>query len=161
MTMNARWLDRLWMALSSAALVACQTAPEPPAEAPAAPVVAEEPAPVAPPIVEPAPVDPVAERIKALAQALEAYTDGRYPEAIAQLSPLATATELLLSERVRVFKTMAFSHCALMQLRACRDSFEQALLLDPTFQLTEAERGHPVWGREFRSARAASRKRTP
>lgn len=107
------------------------------------------------------PVDPVAEREKSLTKALETYADGRYEDAIVELGALIGAPELTLAAQVGIHKTVAFSQCALQQIKECRQSFEAALQLDPTFQLTEAERGHPVWGREFRAVRAAvTRKRT-
>jgi hypothetical protein len=45
--------------------------------------------------------------------------------------------------------------------KPCRQHFDMALALDPTFQLTEAEKGHPIWGREFNNARAALRNKRP
>lgn len=128
---------------------------EPAAQAAAAAVAAEAAAAVPPP-------DPAAEREKALAKALETYADGRYEDALAELNALPNVAVLSLAAQVGIHKTKAFSHCVLQQLRQCRQSFEAALALDPSFQLTEAERGHPVWGREFRAARSvAARKRPP
>ncbi|WP_326535491.1 TssQ family T6SS-associated lipoprotein [Pseudorhodoferax sp.] len=106
-------------------------------------------------------IDPVAEREKALALAMETYADGRYESAIVELTALIGAPELTLAAQVGIHKTVAFSHCALQQIKQCRQSFEAALQLDPTFQLTEAERGHPVWGREFRTVRAALPRKRP
>lgn len=151
-------------------LSACQTAPEParpsPAEQNAAWTTASEQLAAsaaqaaAAALAAVPPVDPAAEREKALAKALETYADGRYEDAIVELDALIGAPELTLAAQVGIHKTVAFSHCALQQLKQCRQSFEAALQLDPSFQLTEAERGHPVWGREFRTVRAAlSRKR--
>lgn len=162
--MNNRLHRLLWTGLLAAMLAACQTAPKPINEpvmdkaAMAELALAAEAAALAAAQAQ-APVDPVAEREQALSKALETYADGRYEEAIAELTPLIAAPELSLSAQVKVHKFMAFSHCVLTRLKQCRQSFDLALEQDPTFQLTEAERGHPVWGREFRSARAALRKR--
>jgi hypothetical protein len=40
----------------------------------------------------------------------------------------------------------------------CYESFRRALALNPKFELTAAEAGHPVWGPVFRSAKAKSAK---
>jgi len=131
-------------------LTACQTAPDAPAT-PATDAAAQQAA-----TPEPAKLDPVAAKEQALTRALDIYADGRYDDAIAALTPLIGATELPLASQVKVLKFIAFSHCAMGRLRQCRQHFDLALEQDPTFQLTEAEKGHPVWGREFNAARAAA-----
>lgn len=152
-----KWtLWQRWLGLFvCAGLTACETAPPKPV-----PVVVPAPVPVQP--VQPVkPVDPVLVKEQALADALAIYADGQFEEAVARLTPLIGAAELPLSSQVKVLKFMAFSHCALGRPKPCRQQFEQALELDPTFQLTEAEKGHPVWGREFNGARAAARNKRP
>ncbi len=128
----------------------------------------QKPVPTVSPPVQPAqppepvkPIDPTAQKEQALAEAINIYNDGRYDDAVVWLTPLATAPELPLSSQVKVQKFMAFSHCAMNRLRQCRQHFDNALELDPTFQLTEAERGHPMWGREFINARNAARNKRP
>lgn len=101
------------------------------------------------------PKDPTTLKEEALSQALDVYADGRYDEAIAALTPLSTAPELPLASQVKAYKFIAFSHCAVGRLRQCRQNFESALQQDPNFQLSDVERGHPVWGKEFNAARAA------
>ncbi|MFD2297564.1 TssQ family T6SS-associated lipoprotein [Paracidovorax citrulli] len=100
------------------------------------------------------PKDPAALKEEALSQALDVYADGRYDEAIAALTPLSTAPELPSASQVKAYKFIAFSHCALGRLRQCRQNFETALQQDPGFQLSDVEKGHPVWGKEFNAARA-------
>ncbi len=131
-------------------LTACQTAPQATAT-PGADGTTQQPA-----AAEPAKQDPVAAKEQALARALDVYADGRYDDAIASLTPLIGAPELPLASQVKALKFIAFSHCAMGRLRQCRQHFDLALEQDPTFQLTEAEKGHPVWGREFNAARAAA-----
>ncbi|MDA8454125.1 TssQ family T6SS-associated lipoprotein [Acidovorax sp. GBBC 3334] len=101
------------------------------------------------------PKDPATLKEEALAQALDIYADGRYDEAITALTPLSTAPELAPASQVKAFKFIAFSHCAQGRLRQCRQNFETALQQDPNFQLSDVEKGHPVWGKEFNAARAA------
>lgn len=151
-----RWtLWQRWLGLFlCAGLTACETPPPKPVPVPVA-----VPAPVLAPVK---PVDPALVKEQALADALSIYADGQFEEAVVRLAPLVGAAELPLGSQVKVLKFMAFSHCALGRPKPCRQQFEQALELDPTFQLTEAEKGHPVWGREFNGARAtAARNKRP
>ena len=134
-------------------LVACESAPQAvPPPAMAVPSTPQEPV---------KPVDPVAQKEQALSEALTVYAEGRYDDAVASLTPLLEGPDLPLSFQVRVLKFIAFSHCAMNRLKPCRQSFDQALELDSTFQLTEAEKGHPIWGREFNNARSAARNKRP
>ncbi len=100
--------------------------------------------------------DPTTLKEEALSQAIDVYTDGRYDEAIAALTPLSTAPELPVASQIKAYKFIAFSHCASGRQRQCRQTFESALQLDPNFQLSDVEKGHPVWGKEFLAARAAA-----
>ena len=145
-------------AVATFSLGACQTTPDAPKQvSPVAPAV--QPAPQPPEPVKP--IDPVAQKEQALAEALGIYAEGRYDDAVVWLTPLVAAPELPLSSQVKIQKFMAFSHCAMNRLRQCRQHFDNALELDPTFQLTEAEKGHPMWGREFINARNAARNKRP
>ena len=58
------------------------------------------------------------------------------------------------SNRVRAHKYLAFIHCASGRVQQCRDEFKKALEIDPSFDLREAEAGHPVWGPVYRSVKA-------
>src|SRR5258707_90585 len=143
MTLNIpHSIQRLTLALAVAfGLAACETAPKPP---------------------EPVkPVDPGVIKEQELVEAIQLYVDGRYEDAITALTPLSTAQELPMSSQVKALKYIAFSHCVEGRRKPCRQHFDMALALDPTFQLTEAEKGHPIWGREFNNARAALRNKRP
>lgn len=104
-------------------------------------------------------LDATAAKEQELKQVLEIYWEGRYEEAITKLTPLATAPELPLSSQIKAIKLMAFSNCVLSRLPACRKNFSSALQQDPTFRLDAAEKGHPVWGKQFELALAESQKR--
>ena len=148
-------LQRLTLALAVAfGLAACETAPKPVEPEPAPPVVQAPVEPVKP-------VDPVVIKEQELVEAIQLYVDGRYEDAITALTPLSTAQELPMSSQVKALKYIAFSHCVEGRRKPCRQHFDMALALDPTFQLTEAEKGHPIWGREFNNARAALRTKRP
>ena len=105
------------------------------------------------PIVRDAGLDKLAPR-KAeqdLSLGIRAYEDGDYKSA-ARLLQAALAQGLLLnSDKVSAHKYLAFIHCSQSREKLCRDEFRKALALDPTFELSPAEAGHPVWGPVFRS----------
>lgn len=57
-------------------------------------------------------------------------------------------------DQVRAHKYLAFIYCASHRKRECRNEFLKALEIDPTFTLSPAEAGHPVWGPVFRAEKA-------
>lgn len=89
-----------------------------------------------------------------LAEALRAYDDGRYPVAQRGLRDALEAGLKSRADRVNAHKHLAFIYCASRQDALCRDAFRRALELDPTFTLTPAEAGHPLWGPVFRNLKA-------
>ena len=87
-----------------------------------------------------------------LREGIRLYNDGDFDGAIRRLSahdvnngPLAT--------RLAAIKYTAFSYCVTSRPVQCRQSFEKALRLDPSFELTPGEQGHPLWGPVFAKAR--------
>lgn len=102
-------------------------------------------------------LDPIEQKKKQLDEALLIYEDGRYDDAIAALVALQPTTDLSMSDQVTVHKFLAFSHCVMKRIRQCRANFVFALAIDSTFQLSAAEKGHPVWGKEFINAKNLSR----
>jgi len=88
---------------------------------------------------------------KDLSLGIRAYEDGDYRNSTRHLQS-ALASELFLnSDKVAAHKYLAFMHCAQSREKACRDEFRKALELDPKFELTPAESGHPAWGPVFKS----------
>ena len=57
------------------------------------------------------------------------------------------------NDKVSAYKYLAFIHCVSGREKLCYDSFKKALALNPDFELTPAEAGHPLWGPVFRSAK--------
>jgi hypothetical protein len=151
--MQNRFLNFLSVVCASLLVAACQTTPDVPAEK----VEAVQPVAPEPPATPVAPIDPRAQKEALLADALNTYAEGQFEEAISKLTPLADAQELSLTSQIKARKFMAFAQCALGRTRPCRQQFDLALEQDHTFQLTEAEKGHPVWGREFNNARNSAR----
>ncbi len=88
---------------------------------------------------------------KDLSLGIRAYEDGDYRNST-RLLQSALASELFLtSDKVAAHKYLAFMHCAQSREKACRDEFRKVLELNPDFQLTPAESGHPSWGPVFNS----------
>ncbi|HEX6002699.1 MAG TPA: TssQ family T6SS-associated lipoprotein [Burkholderiales bacterium] len=105
-----------------------------------------------------------------LEDGIESYENGAYGNAIRKLEDVADNPRADRGARVQALKYLAFSHCVSpdsdrnrkppSHLTLCRQAFERALALDPTFELAQAERGHPVWGKQFQAARIAQSKKT-
>jgi hypothetical protein len=54
---------------------------------------------------------------------------------------------------------MAFSYCVTSRPAPCRQAFDRALRLDPSFDLAPGEHGHPLWGPVFTKAKQAASQR--
>ena len=88
-----------------------------------------------------------------LAQGVELYNAGKYPEAQRQLTAALDHGVLTRPEQGNARKHLAFIHCASGREAQCRDEFRKALEIDPNFDLTMAEAGHPIWGPVYRDVR--------
>ena len=60
--------------------------------------------------------------------------------------------------QVRALKHIAFSLCLQEKWRDCRAAFVRIYDVDPEFDLTPAEAGHPSWTRTFAGAKAQAKK---
>lgn len=60
--------------------------------------------------------------------------------------------------QVRALKHVAFSLCLQEKWRDCRAAFVRIYDVDPDFDLTPAEAGHPSWTRTFAGAKAQAKK---
>lgn len=89
-------------------------------------------------------------------QGIAFYEEGNYRAASRRLL-FALEEGLRIPERVQAHKYLAFIACVSGRQLTCREEFAIALKLDPSFELDEAEAGHPLWGPVFRSAKAAVR----
>lgn len=88
---------------------------------------------------------------KDLSLGIRAYEDGDYRRSTQLLQSALAADLFLKSDEVAAHKYLAFMYCAQSRERACRDEFRKALELNPKFELTPAESGHPSWGPVFKS----------
>ncbi len=87
-------------------------------------------------------------------QGIAFYEEGNYRAASRRLL-FALEEGLTVADRVQAHKYLAFIACVSGRQITCREEFEIALKLDPSFELDAAEAGHPIWGPVFRSAKAA------
>ncbi len=83
-----------------------------------------------------------------LEEGIQNYEDGNYRIARRRLR-FALEEGLSRPDRVKTHKYLAFIACVSNQKVACREEFSIALELDPAFDLTAAEIGHPIWGPTF------------
>lgn len=88
-----------------------------------------------------------------LSSGIRAYEDGKYRSAAHLLQRALSGGLLVTSDQVAAYKYLAFIHCAQSRQRSCRNAFRQALKLDPRFELSPAEAGHPMWGPVFKSVK--------
>lgn len=88
----------------------------------------------------------------ALREGIALYHEGEFNAAIKRLG----SNDLnggSVRNRVAALKYTAFSYCVTNRPLPCRQAFERALRLDPTFDLAPGEQGHPQWGPAFARAR--------
>lgn len=88
----------------------------------------------------------------ALRDGIKLYDDGDFNGAIRRLNTVDVPAESA-PNRLIALKYMAFSYCVTARPGPCRQAFEKALKLDPSFDLAPGERGHPLWGPVFAKAK--------
>ena len=88
-----------------------------------------------------------------LSSGIRAYEDGDYRNSAQFLQNALSEGLFLNSDKVAAHKYLAFIHCAQAREKSCRGEFRKALELDPGFELTPAESGHPSWGPVFKSVK--------
>ncbi len=85
--------------------------------------------------------------------ARDSYTAGNYTRTIQILHDSNEIQTSSRKTRIEAYKLMAFSYCVIGRITLCRAEFEKVLQLDPHFELSTAEKGHPIWGPAFDAAR--------
>ena len=141
------------IAFCAAILIGCAApvaAPDPVLPAPPSVVVA--PTPVAPapaPAPVTAPVIAVSQGAAALREGVKSFEAGEYRRAETRLGDSLKQGLANKDELVRAHKTLAFVYCVTKRTALCEKSFKEAFTADSGFELSRAERGHPVWGPVF------------
>lgn len=114
----------------------------PPAVVASAPVaVAEEPALKKPTAAE-----------MSLADGLKAYQGGQYRMAETQLKTALQAGLTAPADVANAHKHLAFIYCTSKRDSLCLAAFKAAKAADPSFALSKAEAGHPMWARTYKKA---------
>jgi Tfp pilus assembly protein PilF len=88
-----------------------------------------------------------------LQRGIRSYEDAEYELAARQLQSALERGLTTPKDKVSAYKYLAFVSCASGRERSCQAEFRKALEVDPTFKLTPAEAGHPIWGPVFRSVK--------
>jgi Tfp pilus assembly protein PilF len=89
-----------------------------------------------------------------LSYGIRSYEDGNYKTAARSLQLALDMGLTFQSDQISAHKYLAFIHCVSDREKQCRDEFKKALDLDPTFDLSTSEAGHPIWGPVFRGLKA-------
>ena len=109
--------------------------------------------PAVPPVAE-APQPPKPEQL--LAEGKDLYDKGDFRAAIRKLISARDTAEQKSVVQQASLKLLAFCYCVTNQRPLCNTQFTTLLNMDPSFELSRAESGHPLWGPEFRKAKTAS-----
>ena len=93
----------------------------------------------------------------ALREGIALYDKGDYDGAVRRLngSDMNGAGQ---RERLIALKYTAFSYCVTGRQALCRQTFDRAFKLDPSFDLGPGEHGHPQWGPVFAQAKQAAKR---
>lgn len=103
------------------------------------------------PAVQPVPAPP-ARNPSALRDGIKLYDDGDFNGAIRRLNTVEVPAESI-PNRLIALKYIAFSYCVTSRPGPCRQAFEKAFKLDPSFDLGPGEHSHPLWGPVFTKAK--------
>lgn len=88
------------------------------------------------------------------ASGLRQYEAGSYDDALKSLTTALDHGLLPRTEQATTRKYLAFIHCVSSRDQQCREEFRKAMEINPKFELTTAEAGHPVWGPIYSNVRA-------
>lgn len=97
---------------------------------------------------------PIGSAQKDLKAGIADYENGNYRTAENSLKGALNDGLFFKTDEIMARKYLAFIHCASARQGECRGEFQKILELDPQFELTVAEAGHPAWGPVFRRLKA-------
>jgi tetratricopeptide (TPR) repeat protein len=95
---------------------------------------------------------------KLMQEGLVKYDSGEYAEAAKVLDAALKEGLKDRNDQVRAMKHVAFTLCLREHFRECRAEFVKIYDVDPNFDLTPAEAGHPSWTRTFAAAKAQAKR---
>jgi len=88
----------------------------------------------------------------ALADGLKSYQAGQYRQAESQLKTSLQAGLKAPADVANANKHLAFIYCTSKRDAPCAAAFKAAKAADPSFALTKAEAGHPMWAKTYKKA---------
>ena len=93
-----------------------------------------------------------------LEKGLKEYEEGNYISSMNALQSVLETKLVHKEDKLTSYKYLAFIHCISGRENLCREYFRKVLAIDPTFELSPAEAGHPLWGTTFRSVKNSKTK---
>jgi hypothetical protein len=103
------------------------------------------------------PLIPLAKAEQMLSDGMVKYDAGDYPAAHTLLDGAVKEGLKSRDDQVKAMKHIAFTQCLEGRHPACRATFIRIYDVDPKFDLTPAEAGHPSWAKTFASAKAQAK----
>jgi len=82
------------------------------------------------------------------------YEEGNYVASMNALQGVLEAKLANKDDKLIAYKYLAFIHCISSREKLCKDYFRKVLAINPKFELSPAEAGHPIWGPAFRSVKS-------
>ncbi len=104
------------------------------------------------------PLIPLAKAEQMLSDGVVKYDAGEFTAAYTLLEGALKEGLKAKDDQVKAMKYLAFTLCLQGKYPACRNEFVRIYEVDPNFDLTPAEAGHPSWTRTFAAAKAQARK---
>lgn len=101
---------------------------------------------------------PLGKAEQTLQDGLVKYDSGDYDSALRLLELSLKEGLKDKADQVRAMKFVAFSNCLKERYATCRAAFIKIYEVNPDFDLTPAEAGHPSWTKTFASAKAQAKK---
>ena len=89
-----------------------------------------------------------------LNEGIRLYEAGSYEDSLKNLLIALDSGVLTPTQQLNARKHLAFIQCVNNRELICKEEFEKAIALDPNFELSPAEAGHPTWGPIFRLVKA-------
>lgn len=102
--------------------------------------------------------DSLAKAEQMLVDGLVKYEAGEFADALKLLEAAHKEGLKEKKDQVRALKHAAFCLCLLNRYPACRAEFIRIYDVDPDFDLTPAEAGHPSWTKTFAGAKAQAKR---
>lgn len=104
------------------------------------------------------PLIPLGKAEQMLSDGLVKYDSGEFPASHTLLENALKEGLKSPDDQVKAMKYIAFTMCLQGKYRECRAEFIKIYDVDPNFDLTPAEAGHPSWTKTFAAAKAQAKK---